>query len=111
MRGGTIEELHRNHAYGTSILSVAAGLKHFNWVALAALMTKFAIIDSTLFQKSTITTSKFVSPIDTGVQLRAFIDPIWPTAVGGYFGPDKQISVIDGRTADIIDAFNSKIGM
>ncbi|KAF2729902.1 hypothetical protein EJ04DRAFT_568248 [Polyplosphaeria fusca] len=110
MRGGTIEELHRNHAYGTSLMSVAMGLKHFNWVALAALMTKFAIIDSTLFQKSTRMVIEAVNPIETNIPLRAFINPTWPDHVGGYEGPDLNISVIDGSMANIIDAFNTKIG-
>jgi hypothetical protein len=110
MRGGTIESLHRNHAYGTSILSVALGLKHFNWVALAAMMTKFAIIDSTLFQKSTRSVSENVNPIDTGVQLTAFVDRTWLEHVGGYKGLDGDISVIDGDMATVIESFNYKIG-
>lgn len=48
LRGASLGTLHRNHAYSYSFLSIITAGKHFNIVALAALMTKFAVIDSTL---------------------------------------------------------------
>jgi hypothetical protein len=48
LRGASLGTLHRNHAYSYSFISIITAGKHFNIVALAALMTKFAVIDSTL---------------------------------------------------------------
>jgi hypothetical protein len=48
LRGASLGTLHRTHAYSYSFISIITAGKHFNIVALAALMTKFAVIDSTL---------------------------------------------------------------
>ncbi|KAF1934430.1 uncharacterized protein M421DRAFT_551 [Didymella exigua CBS 183.55] len=41
MQGSSLSTLHRNHAYSYSFYSTVTSGKHFNIVALAALVTKF----------------------------------------------------------------------
>jgi hypothetical protein len=55
LHGSSLKTLHKNHAYSYSFLAIVTSGKHFNIIALAALITKFAVIDSTLFQKATKT--------------------------------------------------------
>lgn len=52
MKGATVEDLHKSWSFGSSMLALVTGWKFWNIMALTALCTKFAIIDSTLFQKS-----------------------------------------------------------
>jgi len=55
IRGASIEELHHSWSFGTSFSSIFLGYKFFNICALAALVTKFTIIDGVLFQRATTT--------------------------------------------------------
>ena len=55
LQGSTVNELHNSWAFSTSIKDICLKNKFFNAVALAALMTKFAIIDGMLYQKGTYT--------------------------------------------------------
>ena len=53
----SVKELHHSWAFSTSLSTVLIRFKYFNAVALAALTTKFTIVDGMLFQKaSEITT-------------------------------------------------------
>jgi hypothetical protein len=81
LRGGTVEGFFRSHTYSTSFVAVLTSGKHFNTIALAALMAKFAIIDSTLFQQATKTRPDYkVDYLQTPV--KAWIQPEWPLGVG-----------------------------
>jgi hypothetical protein len=106
LRGGTIDSLHRNHNYGSSLLAVLKAGKHFNIIALAALMTKFAIIDSTLFQKSTRAVLSYKSSYNQST-LTTWIETQWYENMGGFPGDDNRIRAIDARWANVIDAYNS----
>jgi hypothetical protein len=55
MKGATFEDLHNSWEFGTSLKSIFLKLRYFNTIALAALVTKLAIIDGILFQRSTTT--------------------------------------------------------
>lgn len=55
LKGSTIEELHRSWSVSTSFKDLALSWKHFNFIALAALTTKLAIVDSILLQRATST--------------------------------------------------------
>ncbi|KAJ9653393.1 hypothetical protein H2198_007433 [Neophaeococcomyces mojaviensis] len=55
LRGASIEELHHSWSFGSSFGSILFGYRFFNICALAALVTKFTIIDAVLFQRSTTT--------------------------------------------------------
>lgn len=55
LKGSTIEELHRSWSFSSSFKELALSGRHFNWIALAALTTKLAIVDSILLQRATST--------------------------------------------------------
>lgn len=57
MKGATITELHNTWSFGSSLSHMIKNLRYFNLAALAALVTKFAIIDGVLFQRATTTYS------------------------------------------------------
>ncbi|KAF2029533.1 hypothetical protein EK21DRAFT_89769 [Setomelanomma holmii] len=108
LRGSSLKTLHRNHAYSYSFYAIVTSGRHFNIIALAALMTKFAVIDSTLFQKATktqITQQK--AYMNTTVT--AWIESDWPTHSGGVPGDEGNIKTVDTAWANVIDAYNSKI--
>lgn len=52
LKGATVEQLHNSWSFSSSVAALVKKYKFWNLIALAALCTKFAIIDSTLFQKS-----------------------------------------------------------
>lgn len=71
-------------------------------------MTKFAVIDSTLFQKATKTIvtqeSDYMNHTMTG-----FIEKDWPANSGGIPGGDGNIKTVDKAWANVLDAYNGKI--
>ncbi|KAH7066226.1 hypothetical protein BKA63DRAFT_523986 [Paraphoma chrysanthemicola] len=108
LRGSSLRTLHRNHAYSYSFYAIVTSGKHFNIIALAALMTKFAVIDSTLFQKATkthITQQKAY----TNATVTAWIETEWPVRSGGIAGDEGNIKTVDNAWANVIDAYNGKI--
>lgn len=108
MQGSSLKTLHRNHAYSYSFYSIMTSGKHFNIVALAALMTKFAVIDSTLFQKATKTI--VTQQVDyKNVSVTAWVETHWPEKSGGVPGENGAIKTVDATWAGIINAYNGKI--
>ncbi|KAF2626069.1 hypothetical protein BU25DRAFT_449747 [Macroventuria anomochaeta] len=108
MQGSSLGTLHRNHAYSYSFYSIVTSGKHFNIVALAALMTKFAIIDSTLFQKATKTiVTQQVNY--KNVSVTGWMETNWPVNSGGVPGENGAIKTVDTAWAGVINAYNGKI--
>ncbi|UPX14085.1 uncharacterized protein EKO05_0004576 [Ascochyta rabiei] len=108
MQGSSLSTLHRNHAYSYSFYSIVTSGKHFNIVALAALMTKFAVIDSTLFQKATKTVvTQQVNYKNESVT--AWVETHWPAKSGGVPGENGAIKTVDTAWAGVINAYNGKI--
>ncbi|KAJ4346141.1 hypothetical protein N0V95_005694, partial [Ascochyta clinopodiicola] len=108
MQGSSLSTLHRNHAYSYSFYSIVTSGKHFNIVALAALMTKFAVIDSTLFQKATKTiVTQQVNYKNESVT--AWVETKWPANSGGVPGENGAIKTVDTAWAGVINAYNGKI--
>lgn len=108
MQGSSLSALHRNHAYSYSFYSIITSGKHFNIVALAALMTKFAVIDSTLFQKATKTiVTQQVNY--KNVTMTGWMETNWPAHNGGVPGEDGTIKTVDTAWAGVINAYNGKI--
>ncbi|KAJ4988905.1 hypothetical protein SVAN01_05529 [Stagonosporopsis vannaccii] len=108
MAGSSLSTLHRNHAYSYSFYSIITSGKHFNIVALAALMTKFAVIDSTLFQKATKTiVTQQVNY--KNVTVTGWMETNWPANSGGIPGEDGAIKTVDTAWAGVINAYNGKI--
>lgn len=108
LRGSSLKTLHRNHAYSYSFFAIVTSGKHFNVIALGALMTKFAVIDSTLFQKATktiITQQKAY----TNATVTAWIESKWMVNSGGIPGDEGNIKTVDAAWANVIDAYNGKI--
>jgi hypothetical protein len=108
LRGSSLKTLHRNHAYSYSFYAIMTSGKHFNIIALAALMTKFAVIDSTLFQKATktvITQEKDYM----NATVTAWIEDKWMANSGGIPGDEGSIKTVDAAWASVIDAYNGKI--
>lgn len=108
LKGSSLDTLHRNHAYSYSFYAVITSGRRFNTIALAALMTKFAVIDSTLFQKSTKTVitqqTQYMNSSVTG-----WIATEWPEKSGGIPGENGDVKTIDAAWAGVIDAFTNKI--
>lgn len=108
MRGSSLSTLHRNHAYSYSFYSIITSGKHFNIVALAALMTKFAVIDSTLFQKATKTI--VTQQVDyKNVTMTGWMETNWPAHMGGVPGETGAIKTVDTVWARVLNAYNGKI--
>jgi hypothetical protein len=107
VQGTTLEALHHDYSYGNSFLAILRSGKRFNTVALAALMTKFIIVDSTLFQKSTKTVLRYGHDYATA-PIQAFYTQDWTSGTGGIPGLDGDIETFDIRFSDIINGFNTK---
>jgi hypothetical protein len=108
LRGSSLKTLHRNHAYSYSFYAIVTSGKHFNIIALAALMTKFAVIDSTLFQKAT-KTEITQQRAYMNANVTAWIETEWPVRSGGIPGDEGNIKTVDTAWANVIDAYNGKI--
>jgi hypothetical protein len=108
LKGSSLRTLHRNHAYSYSFYAIMTSGKHFNIIALAALMTKFAVIDSTLFQKATKTVITQEKEY-TNATVTAWIEDKWPANSGGIPGDEGSIKTVDAAWASVIDAYNGKI--
>jgi hypothetical protein len=108
LRGSSLKTLHRNYAYSYSFYAIITSGKHFNIIALAALMTKFAVFDSTLFQKATKTV---ITQQDkyTNVTMTGWIETNWIPNAGGIPGQDGIIKTIDAPWARVLDAYDGKI--
>ena len=108
LKGSSLGTLHRNHAYSYSFYSILTSGKHFNMIALAALMAKFAVIDSTLFQKATRTRitqqHNYANQTVTG-----WIEPKWEAHSGGIPGELGSIKTVDAKWASVIEAYVGKI--
>jgi hypothetical protein len=108
LKGSSLRTLHRNHAYSYSFFAIITSGKRFNIIALAALMTKFAVIDSTLFQKATktvITQQKEYA----NATVTAWIETKWTPNSGGIPGDEGTIKTVDAAWAGVIDAYNGKV--
>jgi len=62
LKGATVEDLHHSWSFSASIMAIFTKYKFFNIMAVTALCTKFAIIDSTLYQKATETRTALGPP-------------------------------------------------
>jgi hypothetical protein len=111
LRGSSLKTLHRNHAYSYSFYAIITSGRKFNIVALAALMTKFAVVDSTLFQKATKTViTQQVAYTNSSVT--AWIATDWPQNSGGIPSKNdtvKPIKTVDAAWARVIDAYTGKV--
>jgi hypothetical protein len=108
LRGSSLKTLHKNHAYSYSFYAIVTSGKHFNIIALAALMTKFAVIDSTLFQKATeaiVTQQKDYA----NVTMTGWIATNWVPNKDGIPGQGVTIKTVDSAWANVLDAYNGKI--
>ncbi|KAF1969691.1 hypothetical protein BU23DRAFT_235919 [Bimuria novae-zelandiae CBS 107.79] len=108
LKGSSLNALHRNHAYSYSFYAIITSGRHFNTIALAALMTKFAVVDSTLFQKATKTTitqqnAYMNSPVT------AWMATDWPVNQGGIPSKNNTTKTVDAAWANVIDALTGKI--
>jgi hypothetical protein len=71
-------------------------------------MTKFAVVDSTLFQKATktiVTQQKEYA----NVNMTAWIETDWVAKSGGIPGKDGSIKTVDATWASVLRAYNGKI--
>ena len=108
LRGSSLRVLHKNHAYSYSFYAIVTSGRYFNLVALAALMTKFAVVDSTLFQKSTRTIvtqqKEYANSTMTG-----WVEREWPVNFGGIPGADGNVKMVDAAWAGVLDAYYGKL--
>ncbi|CAO2649267.1 Nn.00g066520.m01.CDS01 [Neocucurbitaria sp. VM-36] len=108
LRGSSLKTLHKNHAYSYSFYAIITSGKHFNIIALAALMTKFAVIDSTLFQKATKT--EITQQIAyANASVTRWIVTNWQPNRGGIPGDEGNIKTVDAAWASVLEAYNGKI--
>lgn len=108
LKGSSLKTLHRNHAYSISFYAIMTSGKHFNTIALAALMTKFAVIDSTLFQKAT-KTAIVQQKAYANRTVTAWMETQWPANKGGIPGDAGSIKTIDVDWAAVVNAYTGKI--
>lgn len=87
MHGATLEELHNAWSFGISPVSIIRNYKQFNFVALAALVTKIYVVDGVLFQRA-ITTYIALGPVENQIILTYPTDRIPPIAEINSFGND-----------------------
>lgn len=109
LNGGSLKTMHRNHSYSMSFIAVLTSGKHFNAIALAALMAKFAVIDSTLFQQATKVKLDYKRDY-LRTPIKAWVGTEWPAGVGGIPGTDGQTRALSENFTGIINSFNSMIG-
>lgn len=76
LSGTSVEDLHYSWQFSASMFSLVKGWKFWNGMALTALCTKFAIIDSTLFQKALGTTTALGPP--SQIQVPIFSSQTFP---------------------------------
>lgn len=108
LRGSSLKTLHKNHAFSYSFYSIVTSGRHFNLIALAALMTKFAVIDSTLFQKATKTAiTQQVAYANATVT--GWIETQWVPHSGGIPGDEGNIKTVDAAWASVLEAYTGKI--
>jgi hypothetical protein len=108
LHGSSLRILHQNHAYSYSFYAIVTSGKYFNLIALAALMTKFAVVDSTLFQKATktvVTQQKAYA----NVNMTGWVERDWPINFGGIPGQGGHIKTVDAMWAGVLDAYNGKL--
>jgi hypothetical protein len=108
LRRSSLKTLHKNHAYSYSFYAIITSGKRFSIIALAALMTKFAVIDSTLFQKATKTIITLQENY-TNVTMAGWVETNWVPNAGGIPGQDEIIKTIDAPWARVLDAYEGKI--
>lgn len=108
LHGSTLRGLHDNYSFTTDLIAILTSGRRFNLIALAAVMTKFGVIDSTLFQRSTTTELTYAENYQKA-NIQAWFTNEWPQGQGGIPGSDGDIETVDQRIADIITAFNTRI--
>ncbi len=108
LKGSSLGQLHRNHSYSISFYSIVTSGKHFNLIALAALMTKFAVIDSTLFQKATKVYVNQQYNYDRAL-VTGWMDSVWQPNSGGIPGDNGNTKTIDQAWANVLTAYEGKI--
>ncbi|KAI4678099.1 uncharacterized protein J4E88_006618 [Alternaria novae-zelandiae] len=99
---------HKKRVKDWPFYAIVTSGRYFNLVALAALMTKFAVVDSTLFQKATRTIvtqqKEYANSTMTG-----WVERDWPANFGGIPGADGHIKTVDAAWASVLDAYNGKL--
>ncbi|KAI4663701.1 uncharacterized protein J4E78_004118 [Alternaria triticimaculans] len=108
LRGSSLRVLHKNHAYSYSFYAIVTSGRYFNLVALAALMTKFAVVDSTLFQKSTRTIVTQQKEYANST-MTAWVERDWPKRLGGLPAQDGTTRLNLASWAGVLDAYNGKL--
>jgi hypothetical protein len=114
MKGSTLREIHYDYmSYGPSVGSTIWKSikfnKRFSFIAVAALMTKWGVIDSTLFQRATSPILRYSSNYATA-EIQAYAASTWPLRDGGIPGRDGDIDSFNLRFAQVVGAWNTKLG-
>ncbi|KAI4654677.1 uncharacterized protein J4E79_008552 [Alternaria viburni] len=92
----------------TSFYAIVTSGRYFNLVALAAVMTKFAVVDSTLFQKATRTIVTQQKEYANST-MTAWIEKDWPKRLGGFPAQDGTTRLNLASWASVLDAYNGKL--
>jgi hypothetical protein len=101
LKGSTVAELHKSWSFSTSVFDLLMAGKHFNIVALAALMGKVALIDNLLLQRAAgnIPAGEFRDSVTIRLPLLQTL----PNDYGGVFSPDGLVGHLGSSfTQDII---------
>ena len=107
LQGSTVGELHRSWSYGQSLWAALSSGSNFNIIALAAILTKIAIIDGPLLQRASSTA---ILPTPAVKILTVPISPGPFSAYGTGFitGHGPSTSLFSSLFTDVLQAFNSK---
>jgi hypothetical protein len=91
LRGATVTDLHHSWGFSTSLVSLVKGWRYLNFIALAALAAKLAIIDSILLQRALQT---FNAPDPArNLTMQAPLITTWP-ATGIVTSSDQEVGSV-----------------
>jgi hypothetical protein len=89
--GATVKDLHHSWGFSTSLTSMVTGWRYLNFIALAALAAKLAIIDSILLQRALQTYN--AQDHARNLTMQAPLFTAWPST-GVVNSQEKQVSYI-----------------
>ncbi|KAI9808889.1 MAG: hypothetical protein M1827_007164 [Pycnora praestabilis] len=110
LKGGTINDLHRQWDFGHSLFASVFAGTHFNVVALASIAATLIVVDGPLFQRASTVVNQNVT---TSVSLSAQVAQTFPTEyyTGIVTGRVTQVSVMAPDFAQVIQDFSLRTPM
>ena len=109
MKGSSIADLHRSWSYSTSLKEIVFSLKYFNVIALAALIAKLMLIDSTLMQRATSTYQALDAPKPVS-NVAGYVNQTFPIT-GTVTGLNEQPGLMSHWMGDTLKMWSMQGGV